>query len=80
MLLIFFPSAFIALSCPPINIICNQSIAKVLMYPFVTSNNLYSLYILVTYETSIKKATYGGMIVGHRHLSAFPVFMNFFVS
>lgn len=63
----FFLSDFTVLSCPPVIVICNQSIAKVLMYPFVTSNNLYSLYILVTYETSIKKATYGDMIVGLRH-------------
>lgn len=29
------------------------------MNPFVASNNLYSLYIAVTYETSLSKATYG---------------------
>jgi len=38
------------------------------MNPFVLSNNLYSLYIAVTYETSLTKPTYGDVTAGHRHL------------
>lgn len=56
------------------------------MNPFVASNNLYSLYIAVTYETSLSKATYSDVIAGHRHLirehsrlSIFPFFFNFHV-
>lgn len=54
------------------------------MNPFVASNNLYSLYITVTYETSPSEATYGDVIVGdralqrqHSSLSYFSFFFSF---
>jgi len=57
------------------------------MNPFVLSNNLYSLYIAVTYKTSLTKPTYGDVTAGHRHLwrqlsslYIFPGFLFFFLS
>lgn len=81
-----FPFSFHITLLPPLTVICNQNTARVLMNPFVASNNLHSLYTLVTCETSLNKATYGGdAVVGqgrlgrkHSHLFiCFPYLQTF---
>ena len=66
-----FPFSFHSTLLPPLTVIHNQNTARVLMNPFVASSNLYSFYILVTYETSLNKPTYSGdsdTVVGQGHL------------
>lgn len=75
MLLVFFlfVLSFLITPLSLMIIICNQS--RVLMNPFVASNNLYSLSISITYEMSVRKEICGDTRVGHGEEDNTPVYL-----